>query len=99
MARRQQLASPMSEFSASSAVGVILVFGGSLVFISRSAPKAIAFVAMFRKIHAPRAHLHRPSLPTSIRASRRRAHLLDHDAQSEIQDKPGALELNGLKDK
>ena len=31
MARRQQLASPMSEFLGISAVGVILVFGGSLV--------------------------------------------------------------------
>ena len=34
MARRQQLASPMSEFLGISAVGVILVFGGSLVFLS-----------------------------------------------------------------
>ena len=58
MARRQQLASPMSEFLGISAVGVILVFGGSLERI-------------FSII----------------------------DAQSEIQDKPGAIELDGLKDK
>ena len=48
MARRQQLASPMSEFLGISAVGVILVFGGMLV-INRSlnAGEFVAFIAMF----------------------------------------------------
>ena len=48
MARRQQLASPMSEFLGISAVGVILVFGGSLVFKDALSPEGfIAFIAMY----------------------------------------------------
>ena len=47
MARRQQLASPMSEFLGISAVGVILVVGVSLVFKVALSPEGfIAFVAM-----------------------------------------------------
>ena len=54
MARRQQLASPMSEFLGISAVGVILVFGGSLVFKDALSPEGfIAFIAMFSQITRP----------------------------------------------
>ena len=54
MARRQQLASPMSEFLGISAVVVILVFGGMLV-INRSlnAGEFVAFIAMFSQITRP----------------------------------------------
>ena len=53
-ARRQQLASPMSEFLGISAVGVILVFGGSLVFKDALSPEGfIAFIAMFSQITRP----------------------------------------------
>ena len=48
MARRQQLASPMSEFLGITAVGVILVFGGSLVAKGVLDPGGfIAFIAIF----------------------------------------------------
>ena len=100
MARRQQLASPMSEFLGISAVGVILVFGGMLV-INRSlnAGEFVAFIAMFSQITRPvRTFIDQfANINQGIAAGERIFSIID--AQSEIQDKPGALELNGLKDK
>ena len=100
MARRQQLASPMSEFLGISAVGVILVFGGSLVFKDALSPEGfIAFIAMFSQITRPvRTFIDQfANINQGIAAGERIFSIID--AQSEIQDKPGALELNGLKDK
>ena len=57
MARRQQLASPMSEFLGISAVGVVLVFGGILVGNGSLDPGSfIAFVAIFSQITCPVRH-------------------------------------------
>ena len=75
MARRQQLASPMSEFLGISAVGVI----------SQITRPVRTFIDQFANINQ------------GIAAGERIFSIID--AQSEIQDKPGALELNGLKDK
>ena len=100
MARRQQLASPMSEFLGISAVGVILVFGGSLVFKDALSPEGfIAFIAMFSQITRPvRTFSDQFSnINQGIAAGERIFSIID--AQSEIQDKPGAIELDGLKDK
>ena len=100
MARRQQLASPMSEFLGISAVGVILVFGGSLVFKDALSPEGfIAFIAMFSQITRPvRTFIDQFSnINQGIAAGERIFSIID--APSEIQDKPGAIELDGLKDK
>lgn len=100
MARRQQLASPMSEFLGISAVGVILVFGGSLVFKDALSPEGfIAFIAMFSQITRPvRTFIDQFSnINQGIAAGERIFSIIN--AQSEIQDKPGAIELDGLKDK
>ena len=100
MARRQQRASPMSEFLGISAVGVILVFGGSLVFKDALSPEGfIAFIAMFSQITRPvRTFIDQFSnINQGIAAGERIFSIID--AQSEIQDKPGAIELDGLKDK
>ena len=100
MARRQQLASPMSEFLGITAVGVILVFGGSLVAKGSLDPGGfIAFVAIFSQITRPvRTFIDQfANINQGIAAGERIFSIID--AQSEIQDKPGALELNGLKDK
>ena len=100
MARRQQLASPMSEFLGISAVGVILVFGGSLVFKDALSPEGfIAVIAMFSQITRPvRTFIDQFSnINQGIAAGERIFSIID--AQSEIQDKPGAIELDGLKDK
>ena len=100
MARRQQLASPMSEFLGISAVGVILVFGGSLVFKDALSPEGfIAFIAMFSQITRPvRTFIDQFSNINQGNAAGERIYSII-DAQSEIQDKPGAIELDGLKDK
>ena len=95
MARRQQLASPMSEFLGISAVGVILVFGGSLVFKDALSPEGfIAFIAMFSQITRPvRTFIDQFSnINQGIAAGERIFSIID--AQSEIQDKPGAIELH-----
>ena len=83
-----------------SAVGVILVFGGSLVFKGSLSPEGfIAFVTMFSQITRPvRTFIDQfANINQGIAAGERIFSIID--AQSEIQDKPGALELNGLKDK
>ena len=100
MARRQQLASPMSEFLGITAVGVILVFGGSLVAKGVLDPGGfIAFIAIFSQITRPvRTFIDQfANINQGIAAGERIFSIID--AQSEIQDKPGAIELDGLKDK
>ena len=100
MARRQQLASPMSEFLGISAVGVILVFGGMLV-INRSlnAGEFVAFIAMFSQITRPvRTFIDQfANINQGIAAGERIFSIID--TKPEIQDKPGARELTGLKEK
>jgi len=100
MARRQQLASPMSEFLGISAVGVVLVFGGSLVMNgSLDAGGFIAFIAMFSQITRPvRTFIDQfATINQGIAAGERIFSIID--TTSEIQDKPDAVELTGLKDK
>lgn len=100
MARRQQLASPMSEFLGLTAVAVLIVFGGSLVMNgSLSAGGFVGFIAVFSQITRPvRSFIDQfANINQGIAAGERIFSIID--AQSEIQDKPGALELNGLKDK
>ena len=54
MARRQQLASPMSEFLGISAAAVLLLYGGSLVLDGRlEAAGFIAYLAIFTQITRP----------------------------------------------
>lgn len=100
MARRQQLASPMSEFLGIAAVGVILVFGGSLVARETLDPGSfIAFVAIFSQITRPvRAFVDQfANINQGIAAGERIFSVID--THPEIQDKPDALTLGGLRDK
>ncbi|MBE6181360.1 MAG: ABC transporter ATP-binding protein [Rikenellaceae bacterium] len=100
MARRQQLASPMSEFLGISAVGVILVFGGSLVMKGSLDPGGfIAFIAMFSQITRPvRTFIDQfANINQGIAAGERIFSIID--THSEIQDKPDAKIFEGLKDK
>ncbi len=54
MARRQQLASPMSEFLGIMAVAIILIFGATLVFSGElQGAEFIAYVAIFSQITRP----------------------------------------------
>ncbi|MCM1150723.1 MAG: ABC transporter ATP-binding protein/permease [Alistipes sp.] len=100
MARRQQLASPMSEFLGIAAVGVMLVFGGALVVKgSLNAGGFIAFIAMFSQITRPvRTFIDQfANINQGIAAGERIFSILD--TRSEVEDKAGARELDGLKEK
>lgn len=100
MARRQQLASPMSEFMGITAVGVILVFGGALVVKGALTPEGfIAFIAIFSQITRPvRSFIDQfANINQGIAAGERIFSITD--AQSEVVDKPGAQELTEFRDK
>ena len=100
MARRQQLASPMSEFLGITAVAIILVFGGSLVMNgSLSAAGFIAFIAAFSQITRPvRAFIDQfANINQGVAAGERIFALLD--AENEIKDAEDAVEFEGLNDK
>ena len=100
MARRQQLASPMSEFLGITAVAIILVFGGMLVLKgSLSAAGFIAFIAAFSQITRPvRAFIDQfANINQGVAAGERIFAVLD--AQSEVVDAVEAKEFNGLNDK
>ena len=100
MARRQQLASPMSEFLGITAVGVILVFGGSLVAKGALDPGGfIAFIAIFSQITRPvRTFIDQfANINQGIAAGERIFSVID--TRPEIEDRPGARELKGLREK
>ena len=100
MARRQQLASPMSEFLGILAVAVILVFGGSLVMKgSLSAAGFITFIAVFSQITRPvRSFIDQfANINQGVAAGERIFAVTD--ARPEINDRPDAEEFEGLKEK
>ena len=100
MARRQQLASPMSEFLGISAIGVVLVFGGALVARNSLDPGSfIAFVAIFSQITRPvRAFVDQfANINQGIAAGERIFALIDR--RPEINDKPDAKTFGGLRER
>lgn len=100
MARRQQLASPMSEFLGITAVAVILVFGGSLVMSGKlSAAGFIAFIAAFSQITRPvRAFIDQfANVNQGVAAGERIFAVLD--SKNEITDAADAKEFKGFDDK
>ncbi|MBQ8367205.1 MAG: ABC transporter ATP-binding protein [Alistipes sp.] len=99
MARRQQLASPMSEFLGITAVAVILVFGGTLVDGGMvTGAGFIAFIAAFSQITRPlRSFIDQfANINQGVAAGERIFTIID--AKSSIQDKPDAKDFEGLKD-
>lgn len=100
MARRQQLASPMSEFLGITAVAIILVFGGFLVMDgSLSAAGFIAFIAAFSQITRPvRAIIDQfANVNQGVAAGERIFEILD--AKNSIVDAENAKEYKGFSDK
>lgn len=98
MARRQQLASPMSEFLGITAVGVVLVFGGILVGNGSLDPGSfIAFVAIFSQITRPVRHFidQFANINQGIAAGERIFEVID--ARPAIGDKADAKHFEGLK--
>ena len=99
MARRQQLASPMSEFLGLTAVAIILVFGGSLVengYVTGAG--FIAFVAAFSQITRPlRSFIDQfANINQGVAAGERIFTIID--AENEVKDKENAREFEGLKE-
>ncbi len=100
MARRQQLASPMSEFLGITAVAVILIFGGLLVMNgSLSAAGFIAFIAAFSQITRPvRSFIDQfANINQGVAAGERIFSIID--AKSEVTDKPDARTFEGIREK
>ena len=99
MARRQQLASPMSEMLGITAVAVILVFGGNLVMNGlMSAAGFIAFIAAFSQITRPvRAFIDQfANINQGVAAGERIFEVLD--SKNEIEDAADAKEFKGFND-
>ena len=100
MARRQQLASPMSEFLGITAVAIILVFGGTLVMNgSLSGAGFIAFIAAFSQITRPvRAFIDQfANINQGVAAGERIFAVLDD--KNDVTDAADAKEFDGFNDK
>lgn len=100
MARRQQLASPVSEFLGITAAGVLLVYGGSLVLSdSLDASAFMAYLAIFTQITRPLRSFTDAfaNINQGIAAGERVLKLLDE--RSDIADAPDAGEMTGLRDR
>ncbi len=99
MAKRQQLASPMSEFMGITAVAVILVFGGSLEANGYLGGAGfIAFIAAFSQITRPlRSFIDQfANINQGVAAGERIFTIID--AESEVEDKEDAVKFDGLKE-
>ena len=100
MAKRQQLASPMSEALGLTAVSVLIVFGGSLVMSgSLTAGGFVGFIAVFSQITRPvRSFIDQfANINQGIAAGERIFSVID--SRPEVEDKPDARTLTGLKRK
>lgn len=99
MARRQQMASPMSEFLGIVAAGGLLVFGGYLVLEeSLSVGGFIAYLGAFTQLTRPiRSFMDAFSnINQGIAAGERVLSLLD--TKNQIEEAPDAIELTEFKD-
>lgn len=100
MARKQQLASPMSEFLGITAISIVLIFGGSLVTNgTMSAAGFVAYIAAFSQLTRPlRSFIDQfANINQGIAAGERIFSIID--AKSEVEDKPEAKELEAFEDK
>lgn len=100
MARKQQLASPMSEFLGITAISIVLIFGGSLVTSgTMSAAGFVAYIAAFSQLTRPlRAFIDQfANINQGIAAGERIFSIID--AKSEVEDKSDAIELEEFRDK
>ena len=98
MARRQLLASPMSEFLGITAIAIVIVFGGSLVAKGAiDGAGFIAFIAVFSQITRPvRAFIDQfANINQGIAAGERILTVID--TESQVQDKKDAIHLDKLK--
>lgn len=102
MARRQQLASPVSEFLSVSMVAGIILYGGYLILNKESilAPEQfIVYIAIFSQIMRPAKALTDSfsNIHSGIAAGERVLDLID--TKPIINDAPDAIEVKEFKDK
>ncbi len=100
LARRQQLASPISEFLGVSAIAVIIIFGGTLVSGGKlDAAQFMAFIAIFSQITRPvRAFVDQfGNINQGIAAGERIFAVLD--TTSEVKDCDDPHQVAGFNDK
>lgn len=100
MARRQQLASPVSEFLGVMMVAGIVYFGGSLVLTGESSltsSEFIAYIAVFSQVTRPAKALSDAfsAIHTGLAAGKRVLDLID--VKPEIIDKPNAVEVKSFQ--
>lgn len=101
MARRQQMASPVSEALGVIMVACIVLYGGYLVINHRSeltAANFIAYIALFSQIMRPAKAMSDSfsNIHSGIAAGERVLELID--TKSQITDAADALTLNGFND-
>lgn len=99
MARRQQLASPTSEFLGISAAAVLMVYGGSLVLSGDLEASAfVAYLSIFTQITRPLRSFTDAfaNINQGIAAGERVLALLDE--KSKITNAPDAVPMAGLHD-
>ncbi|MBG6235104.1 subfamily B ATP-binding cassette protein MsbA [Pedobacter sp. CAN_A7] len=96
MVRRQQLASPVSEFLGVMMVAGIVYFGGSMVLTGQSSltsSEFIAYIAIFSQVMRPAKALSDAfsGIHTGLAAGKRVLDLID--VEPEISNKPNALSI------
>ncbi len=98
LARRQQLASPISEFLGITAISIIIIFGGQLVGAGKlDAAQFMAFIAIFSQITRPvRAFVDQfGNINQGIAAGERIFSILE--TESEVQDCENAHEIKSFE--
>lgn len=100
MVRRQQLASPVSEFLGVMMVAGIVYFGGSLVLTGQSSltsSEFIAYIAIFSQVMRPAKALSDAfsAIHTGLAAGKRVLDLID--TKPEIIDKPNAVPVKSFQ--
>ncbi len=101
MARRQQLASPVSEFLGVSMVAGIVLYGGSLIIAGTSSLKAadfIVYIALFSQVMRPAKALSDAfsNIHSGIAAGERVLELIDE--KPKIKDAPDAVFTDTFSD-
>lgn len=103
MSARQQLASPVSEFMGVTMVACIVLYGGYLIFISRTSflkpSDFITYIAIFSQVLRPAKALTDSfsNIHSGIAAGERVLDLIDE--KPAIVNRPGAAVISGFNDR
>jgi len=102
MARRQQLASPVSEFFGITMIACIVLYGGHLIFVKDASslkPEIfITYIALFSQVMRPAKAMSDSfsTIHSGIAAGERVLALIDEKPM--ITDAPDAIAINGFND-